>query len=102
MITSEPTADLPTFCWEGSFRARSTVCPSGRQGARQGRKRSGTMAKNGKSGDGHRNGAVRKRSQVHNPKTDQWVKRDTETGKFMDAKEGGDPFKGVTQEKGGS
>lgn len=32
------------------------------------------MARNGKTGDGHRNSAVRDRSQVHNPKTDQWVK----------------------------
>lgn len=57
------------------------------------------MAKNGKSGDGHRNGAVRDRSQVHNPKTDQWVKRDAETGRFMDVKQDGDPFKGVRKEK---
>ena len=34
------------------------------------------MATNPPSGDGHRNGAVRKRSQVYNPKTEQWVKRD--------------------------
>jgi hypothetical protein len=32
------------------------------------------MATNSPSGDGHRNGAVRKRSQVYNPKTEQWVK----------------------------
>ena len=29
------------------------------------------MATNPPSGDGHRNGAVRKRSQVFNPKTEQ-------------------------------
>ncbi|WP_433931029.1 hypothetical protein AB3662_43190 [Sorangium cellulosum] len=57
------------------------------------------MAKNGKSGDGHRNGAVRDRSQVQNPKTDQWVKRDTETGRFIDVKKDGAPFKGVRKEK---
>ena len=57
------------------------------------------MAKNGKSGDGHRNGAVRDRSQVHNPKTDQWVKRDSDTGRFMDVKKDGKPFKGVRKEK---
>jgi hypothetical protein len=55
------------------------------------------MAKNGKSGDGHRNGAVTNRSQVHNPKTDQWVKRDNTTGRFMDVKQDGTPFKGVTK-----
>ncbi len=57
------------------------------------------MATNGKSGDGHRNGAVKGRTQTHNPKTDQWVKRDSETGKFMDVKNDGKPFKGVTKEK---
>lgn len=56
------------------------------------------MAKNGKVGDGHRVGAVRDRSQTYNPKTGQWVKRDSETGRFMDVKEDGKPFKGVTKE----
>ncbi|WP_316812252.1 hypothetical protein [Pedobacter heparinus] len=59
------------------------------------------MARNGKTGDGHRNGAVKDRSQTHNPKTDQWVKRDTDTGRFMDVKQDGTPFKGVRKEKGG-
>jgi hypothetical protein len=58
------------------------------------------MARNGKTGDGHRNGAVKDRSQAHNPKTDQWVKRDTDTGRFMDVKQDGTPFKGVRKEKG--
>jgi hypothetical protein len=57
------------------------------------------MAKNGTPGDGHRNGAVRERTQVYNPKTEQWVKRDTNTGRFMDNKQDGKPFKGVTKEK---
>jgi hypothetical protein len=57
------------------------------------------MATNGKPGDGHRNGAVRERSQTYNPQTEQWVKRDTETGRFMDVKKDGDPFKGVRKEK---
>lgn len=57
------------------------------------------MATNGKVGDGHRNGAVRERTQVLNPKTDTWVKRDSNTGKFMDGKSDGKPFKGVTKEK---
>lgn len=56
------------------------------------------MARNGKTGDGHRNGAVKDRSQAHNPKTDQWVKRDTDTGRFMDVKQDGTPFKGVRKE----
>lgn len=58
------------------------------------------MATNPPSGDGHRNGAVKGRSQTYNPKTDLWVKRDTETGKFMDVKTSDNtPFKGVRKEK---
>ena len=57
------------------------------------------MARNGKSGDGHRNGAVKERSQTYNPKSEAWVKRDSETGKFMDGKSDSKPFKGVRKEK---
>jgi len=56
------------------------------------------MAKNGQVGDGHRNGAVRERSQVYNPKTEAWTKRGPD-GRFMDTKSDGHPFKGVTKEK---
>lgn len=48
--------------------------------------------------DGHRNGMVKKRSQVFNPKTSTWTKRDTGTGRFMDGKQDGTPFKGVRKE----
>jgi hypothetical protein len=57
------------------------------------------MATNPPSGDGHRNGAVRQRSQVFNPVTKHWTKRDTESGKFVDQKADGKPFKGVRKEK---
>lgn len=57
------------------------------------------MATNPPVGDNHRNGAVRKRSQVLNPKTEQYVKRNTETGRFIDVKKDGTPFKGVRKEK---
>lgn len=58
------------------------------------------MAKNSPSGDNSRKGAVTGRSQVQNPKTGLWTKRDTETGRFMDVKtSSNDPFKGVTKEK---
>jgi len=57
------------------------------------------MATNPRKGDGHRKGAVKDRSQVQNPKTDQWVKRDSDTGKFIDVKQDGKPFKGVRKEK---
>jgi hypothetical protein len=42
---------------------------------------------------------VKGRSQVFNPKTDQWVKRDTGNGRFMDVKQDGEKFKGVRREK---
>ena len=57
------------------------------------------VATNPPKGDGHRNGAVRNRTQVFNPQNKTWTKRDSETGKFMDQKADGDPFKGVTKEK---
>lgn len=57
------------------------------------------MAKNPPPGDGQRKGAVRDRSQVYNPKTDHWVKRDSDTGRFMDQKADDKPFKGVRKEK---
>jgi hypothetical protein len=57
------------------------------------------MATNGKSGDNRRYGAVRDRSQTYNPKTEQWVKRNSETGEFMGVKQDGAPFKGVRKEK---
>ncbi|MDZ4751128.1 MAG: hypothetical protein SGI87_05895 [Flavobacteriales bacterium] len=57
------------------------------------------MATNAPKGDGHRNGAVIERIQVFNPKTDQWVKRDTETGSFLDVNQNGAPHKGVRKEK---
>ncbi len=50
--------------------------------------------------DGSRKGAVRQRSQVKNPKTGLWTKRDAETGKFLDVKtSSNEPFKGVRKEK---
>lgn len=57
------------------------------------------MATNPPKGDGHRKGAVRERSQVFNPVTEQWVKRDTETGRFIDVNKSGNPHKGVRREK---
>lgn len=56
------------------------------------------MAKNPPVGDNARKGAVRNRSQTFNPKTQQWVKRNAETGKFMGVKQDGTPFKGVRKE----
>jgi len=55
------------------------------------------MARNGRVGDGHRNGAVRGRTQVHNPRTRMFVKRGP-GGRFMDVKTSGGKFKGVRKE----
>ncbi len=57
------------------------------------------MATNPPKGDNHRNGAVKDRTQVENPKTGLWVKRNLETGRFMDVKTTGGRFKGVRREK---
>lgn len=56
------------------------------------------MATNEPAGDGHRNGAVRSRSQTQTP-SGNWVKRDTNSGRFMDVKSSPKPFKGVRREK---
>jgi hypothetical protein len=57
------------------------------------------MAKNGKTGDGHRVGAVKDRSQTYNPQNERWTKRNSDNGQFMDQKADGKPFKGVRKEK---
>jgi hypothetical protein len=48
------------------------------------------------TGKGFRRGSVRERSQVVNPVTRQFAKRDLTTGQFMAAKDS--PFKGVALE----
>lgn len=56
------------------------------------------MEKNNPPGDGRRIGAVRERSQTVTP-SGHYVKRDTQTGRFMDVKSDKTPFKGVRREK---
>lgn len=56
------------------------------------------MSTNPPSGDGHRNGAVRGRSQTKTA-SGHYVERDAATGRFMDVKSDGKPFKGVRREK---
>lgn len=57
------------------------------------------MATNPPKGDGHRNGAVKNRSQTQTP-AGNYVKRDGTSGRFMDVKTSDKkPFKGVTKEK---
>lgn len=62
-------------------------------------KRGDIMAKNKPFGDNSRIGMVRLRSQTYNPKTDLYVKRDSNTGKFIDVKSSGGKFKGIRKEK---
>lgn len=57
------------------------------------------MAKN--TGNGSRRGSVDNRTQTQNPVNGNWTKRDTETGRFMDQKTTGGPFKGVAKEPDG-
>ena len=54
------------------------------------------MAKN--TGQGFRRGAVRGRSQTLNPLTHVWTKRNDSTGRFVDGKTTGGPFKGVRKD----
>lgn len=57
------------------------------------------MATNPPNGDGHRIGAIKDRSQTQTP-SGNWVKRDKDTGRFMDVKTSDkSPFKGVSKEK---
>jgi len=56
------------------------------------------MAKNPPPGDGHRVGAVKDRTQFQHP-NGHWVKRNDDSGRFMDVKADKDKFKGVRKEK---
>ncbi|MBS3670008.1 hypothetical protein [Vreelandella boliviensis] len=55
------------------------------------------MAVNRPYGDNKRVGAVRQRSQTQ-MSNGKWVKRNAETGRFMDVKSDARPFKGVRKE----
>ncbi len=59
------------------------------------------MAKD--TGKGYRKGAVTNRTQVENPQTNDWTKRNenkasSKTGEFMAVTKDGKPFKGVAKE----
>ena len=57
------------------------------------------MATNPPTGDGHRKGAIRGRSQTQTP-SGHYVKRNASTGRFMDVKTSSKtPFKGVRKER---
>lgn len=64
-----------------------------------GARRATLMATNPPSGDGHRNGQIRQRSQAYNPYNNRWTKRDTGNGQFIDQKADSEPFKGVRKER---
>jgi hypothetical protein len=59
------------------------------------------MATNAPTGDGHRQGAVRQRSQLKTKVMgeEHFTKRSKNTGQFMDQKKGDTKFKGVRKEK---
>jgi len=59
------------------------------------------MATNAPTGDNHRNGAVRARSQIKTAINgeEHFTKRDGNTGQFMDQKADDKKFKGVRKEK---
>ena len=50
------------------------------------------------TGKGYRQGSVNDRTQVQNPVNGNWTKRDTDSGKFIEQKQGGEPFKGAAKE----
>lgn len=52
------------------------------------------------TGDGHRIGAVRGRTQFQRP-DGLWQKRDEATGELLEVKDDGEPFKGVAKEQDG-
>jgi hypothetical protein len=58
------------------------------------------MATNKPAGDNHRNGAVRKRTQLKTKVMGDthFTKRDKQTGQFMAQKKDGAKFKGVRRE----
>ncbi|SKA63541.1 hypothetical protein SAMN02745213_01401 [Succinivibrio dextrinosolvens DSM 3072] len=47
----------------------------------------------------YRRGSVKERTQTYNPKNDTYVKRDVDSGQFLDVKQDGTPFKGVAKER---
>jgi hypothetical protein len=59
------------------------------------------MATNNPRGDGHRNGAIKDRSQLKTKMMgeEHETKRNDKTGEFMAVKKDGGKFKGVREEK---
>ena len=57
------------------------------------------MAKN--TGDNYRIGSVKDRSQLKNPRTGLFVKRNDATGRFTAVKTSGGDFKGIAHERDG-
>lgn len=51
----------------------------------------------GNTKEGYRKGAVKDCSQTFNPKTEQFIKRDTKTGQFVSTSD--NKYKGVKMEK---
>ena len=62
------------------------------------------MATNAPAGDGHRNGAVKKRTQLKTKVfgEERYTKRSKSSGEFLSQKKDGAKFKGVRKEKSGA
>lgn len=56
------------------------------------------MATNNNKSDGYLNGAIKNRSQFEHP-NGHWVKRDSDTGQFLNVKHDKEPFKSVRRER---
>lgn len=52
-----------------------------------------------KKGGGKRKGSGQDRSQVRNPKTGLWTKRDSSSGQFKSVKKSGGAYRGVRRER---
>lgn len=57
------------------------------------------MPKNGKVNNGRRNEKIEADTQVYNPATGNYIRRDAKTGKLTKVKSDGTAFKGLVKEK---
>ena len=55
------------------------------------------MAQN--TDEGYRKGSVCDRTQIQNPRTGNWTKRDTNSGKFIDGKKGENRSKALPRKR---
>lgn len=56
------------------------------------------MAKSAKVNNGRRSGKIGAATQIYNPATGNYIKRDSKSGKLTEVKSDGTAFKGLTKE----